>query len=183
MYKRQLWGGTIYGLGGERKGVELIRIYNGKLQLFLKADKCLDIYRADYCGENASFITKNGLVSPCLANTDAYPFASSFEGGFLFTCGPDNIGTPVGTSIQHGIFSMLPAENIAVIKNRENDRWYVEVSGDICYTALFGSKLRLHRKIRLYYGESSIHLQDKLTNEGFTKDQYMICLLYTSRCV
>lgn len=159
---------------GKGKGVELIRLFNGRLQLFLKADKCLDLYRVDYRGENASFITKNRLTSPNFTHTHAIRFINSFEGGFLYTCGPDNIGTPVGDSIQHGMFSNLPAENIAVQKGEEEGKFFVKVSGDIYYTALFGSKLRLHREVKLYYGEDEIHLCDTLINEAFVEDQYMI---------
>jgi hypothetical protein len=163
---------------GKGKGVTLIRMYNGKIQLFLKQDKCLDIFHADYKGENISFITKNGLTSPKLNNSATVNFLNGFDGGLLHTCGLDNIGTPKNINgrecIQHGSISYIPAENVNIETGCINNEYFVSVSGIMKYTALFGSFLVLKRKITLKYLSNDIIIEDEIMNKSFSDDQYML---------
>jgi len=163
---------------GKGKGVTLIRMYNGKIQLFLKQDKCLDILRADYKGENICFITKNGLVSPKLNNSGAVNFLNGFDGGLLYTCGLDNIGAPTNINgrecIQHGSISYIPAVNVNIETGILDDNYYVTVSGIMKYTALFGSVLILKRKVTLKYMSDEIIIEDEISNDSFSDDEYML---------
>ena len=163
---------------GKGKGTTLVRMYNGKWQLFLKADKCLDIFRADYKGDNICFITKNGLISNKLNNSVALGFAGGFDAGFLYTCGLDNIGTPQSVNgkdcIQHGTISYIPAENVDIEKGFKGGEYFVSVSGDMKYTALFGNKLILRREITLKYMSDDLIINDEIINESFSEDGYML---------
>lgn len=167
---------------GKAYGMKIIRIFNGKLQLLVKPGKCLDILRVDYCGKNTSYMTKNGAVSPFLAHSDAYNFINCFDGGFLYTCGPENLNYPSEyrgyTRPHHGSISNIPAENLIINSGFEADKYFISVSGTMKYTVLFGSKLALTRTIKLYYNESRFTLTDRLVNESFVDDEYMLLYHY-----
>jgi hypothetical protein len=153
-------------------------MYNGKYNLIIKQDKCLDIVRAEYAGENLAFISKHGSVSSALCNSGAFGFANGFDGGFLYTCGLDNVGAPAERNgrlcVQHGSISQIPAENVSIEYGEKDGRWFVSVGGEMRYTALFGSKLILRRKITLGYLSDEILLEDTVRNDGFADDEYML---------
>ncbi len=163
---------------GKQKGVDAVRIYNGKIDATIVLDRAMDIFRLFYKGKPVSYISKNGLVSPRLTETNAYGFLNSFDAGFLYTCGLDNIGAPVeknGAKLsQHGCLSYIPAENVKVDYFNEGDNFGVKVSGEMKYTALFGHKLVLKREISLLYNSDEIKLNDEVRNENFVEDEYMI---------
>ncbi|MDR0831795.1 MAG: aldose 1-epimerase family protein [Bacillales bacterium] len=154
---------------GKGKGQTIIRLFNGKYNLFIKQDKCLDIFRADYKGENIAFICKNGLNNPSNLS-----FLNTFDGGFLYTCGLDNIGSPSKTFIQHGSISSIPSENVLIERVERNNKYYVSISGEMKYTSLFGSKLILKRKITLAYLSDELRIEDTVENAGFGTDEYML---------
>ena len=163
---------------GKAKGTELIRVYNGKIQLLLVVDQALNIHRFDYKGITLNFISKNGLVSPNRYNDADVVFGGYFNGGFLYTCGLDNFGEPKnidGTDVvQHGTLSYIPAENIVTRTYSENGQYFVSVEGDVKFTRLFGSKLVLHRKITLGYLSNEVTIEDSIANESYTHDKYFL---------
>ena len=168
---------------GKAAGCTLYRMYNGRYNLFVQADKCMDIARLDYRGMTVSFLSKNGMVSPKLCNKPGvYDFVNGFTGGFLFTCGLDNIGTPARRGdrdcVQHGSISAIPAEHINVLKGVEEGRYFVEISGQMRWTALFGNHLTLTRRIRLFYDSDRLEIRDVLLNEGFTPQEYVLMYHY-----
>ena len=158
---------------GKGKGMSLIRMFNGVFNLMVSVDRCLDIYRADYRGKNIAFISKNGMVNANLSSLELR-FVHTFGGGLLYTCGLDNIGAPRDGFTQHGSISYIPAENVHIIYGTEYEKHYVEVSGDMKHTALFGSHLILRRSIRLYDNEPKIHIKDDIINQNDRIDQYML---------
>ena len=50
----------------------------------------------------------------------------------------------------------------------------MRVSGEIHYTALFGSHLVLRRSYRLFCGGDEVELVDELENREFVEDRYML---------
>ena len=168
---------------GKAAGCRLWRMYNGRYNLFVQADKCMDIARLDYRGMTVSFLSKNGMVSPRLCNTPGvYDFVNGFVGGFLFTCGLDNIGAPARRGdrdcVQHGSLSAIPAEHVNVETGEDGGRWFVQLSGQMRWTALFGSHLTLTRKIRMFYDSDELIICDQLCNEGFTPQEYVLMYHY-----
>lgn len=163
---------------GKAKGTDVIHVFNGKLDFYITVDRAMDIFRLSYCGTNISYISKNGLVNPHLAGSSSYPFLSSFEGGFLYTCGLDNIGAASENfgkdCVQHGSLSSIPADGINIQTFWQGDEYFIEVSGKMSYSALFGSKLSLSRTIRVKYLGNQVEVIDQVANEGFAKDSYLI---------
>ena len=160
---------------GKANSVHAILCKNEMLSFTLLESMALDIFNLSYAGNNMSFISKNGLVSRNLANTHAYDFTKSFSGGFLYTCGLDNIGNPEGEKLLHGNFSSIPALITKEQTLIENSEIVLEVEGEICDTALFSKDIKVIRNYKIY--SNKIILTDKVINRDF-KDQDIIMLYH-----
>lgn len=158
---------------GSAKGVRACRLFNGKFDVIILLDKAMNIFRASYRGENIAYVTKNGLVSPMLSNTNALPFLQSFDGGLLYTCGLENIGAPKGTQIQHGRISNCPAENVRIERSGEKGD-VITLVGQIRQAGLFTQNLLLTRRITMSLYGDEINIKDTLSNEGFSEANYAI---------
>lgn len=163
---------------GKGKGVDMVRLYNGKLDLTVALDRCMDIFRLFYRGTPVGYISKNGMVSPRLAETRQFPFSSSFGAGFLYTCGLDNIGGAREengrTLCQHGSISYRPAENVRVETEEKGGEYYLHLKGSMVFTSLFEGKLELRRTITLREGGDELELHDEVVNDGFTEDGFLL---------
>ncbi len=163
---------------GKAKGVRAVRMYNGKLDCTVILDRAMDIFRLFYKGTCVSYISKNGLVSPMLCEGGAYGFLNSFDAGFLYTCGLDNIGGPVEKNgrqlLQHGSLSYIPAENVHVETAEMNGEYTISLVGEMHFTALFGCHLTLQRTISMSYLGDTLTVNDKVTNCAFAPAEYML---------
>ncbi len=163
---------------GKGKGMDVIIINNGVLNLYVLPERGLDIFRLEVRGENIAYISKNGVVNPHYLGGEGFDFFKTFQGGFLLTCGLDNV---MGKDEhnhkvvpQHGTLTYLPAIDIKTRTYEKDNNIFVEVSGTLEDTALFGSHLVLKRTITLEYGKLYFDLKDELINEGAINDEYMI---------
>ncbi len=169
-----LVGGEMFEYSdGYAKGVRACRLYNGKFDVVVLLDKAMNLFRASYKGENFSYVTKAGLVSPKLTNTDALPFLQSFDGGLMYTCGLENIGAPSQGQIQHGRISNCPAENVRIERSGEFQE-IITLVGEIRQSGLFCQDLVLTRRITLKYNDDNIKIQDTLTNNSFGQGKYVL---------
>jgi hypothetical protein len=157
---------------GKADGVKAIICRNDGLSLSLLENSTLDIFELSFEGINMSFISKNGLVSRSLANTHAYDFVRSFSGGFLFTCGLDNIGKPEGDKLLHGNISSLPAKITKEQTIIENGEVVLEIEGEMYDTALFSKNIAIIRNYRIY--SEKIILTDKIVNRGYQEEKIII---------
>lgn len=150
---------------GKQKGMDLIYIHNGVLDIILNESKALDIAQLKYKGENVSFISKNGLVS------QSEPFLNAFNGGMLYTCGLDSVGSREGYPL-HGTFHNIPSNITQIVCDEEK----ISVTAEIKDTALFGQNLVMKRTFKTDIGSNKFTLNDELTNCGYKQQNY--CLLY-----
>ena len=150
---------------GRGKGLDVIDCDNGKMRFLLNVDRALDIMQLYYCGQNMSFVSKNGF-----SRKDG-DFSERFEGGMLYTCGLDSIGRrEVG--VIHGKIHLTPAEVVRAECTEEG----IVVEANIVVSALFGECLCVRRKISSAIGSDTLTLEDTLTNCGDTEQNY--ALLY-----
>ena len=65
-HESQLFGVEEYRLtGGKGDGMRLLQVRNGKgLDFTVSADRCADISRLHFRGENCGFFSANGYVAP-----------------------------------------------------------------------------------------------------------------------
>lgn len=149
---------------GAEKGKSCILATNGKLEVLFNKTNALDITWVKFGGNNISFLCKNGL------NSKNAPFSEMFDGGFLYTCGMDNISTCVEGRPLHGSLHYAKAEDVAIITDDEK----ITVTGLVRESGLFGKNLVLSRSYEVY--SDKILIKDKVINQGYTDTDY--CLLY-----
>lgn len=150
----------MYSEWGER----FIIAENGCLTFTVSADRAMDIYSLRHRGTNISFLSKNGLSG---YKND---FDSAFEGGFLYTCGPDTVG---GRALPvHGKFHSIPAHMLEVTATESG----IVIRGEVRYGRLFKENLVLYRTIKTDCGSGTLTIENELVNEGFTDAGY--CLLF-----
>ncbi len=149
---------------GSEQGKRGYLVSVGELEVLFNLSNALDIAWVKYRGKNISFLSKNGL------NANEGSFAERFEGGFLYTCGLDNVSSCVPDKPIHGSLHYRKAEECSI--QILNDR--VIVSGKVNSTSLFGANLQLCREYVVTSYE--IKIKDKVVNRGFQEAQY--ALLY-----
>lgn len=95
-HESQLFGVEEYRLtGGKGDGLRLLRVQNGKgLDFTISADRCADISRLHFRGENCGFFSANGYVSPAYYDDKEAGWLKIFSAGFLSTCGLLAVGSP-----------------------------------------------------------------------------------------
>lgn len=155
---------------GKADGTRAISIWNGAgLSFTVLPDRCLDIAEVRFNGNNMSYITPSGIVNPKYFEPDGTNWLRSFGGGFLTTCGLENIGVADGTAglTMHGRIANIPCENLCV--DLADDGLSVKISGKAHEASLFGCKLSLKREYSCAYGEDKIHFTDVITNNGFNR--------------
>lgn len=157
---------------GKSKGVRAIICKNEKLSLTLLESLALDIFDLSFAGNNISFISKNGLMSRELANSAINDFSNSFGGGFLYTCGLDNIGKEEDGKVLHGSFSSIPASITKNIVSIIDNEVVLEIEGSIHDTALFSKNLEVIRNYKIF--KNKIILTDIITNKSFVEQD---CIL------
>ncbi len=143
-------------------GKRCILVQNGELELLFNRDNALDIVWAKYKGVNISFLSKNGL------NDGSRGFTENFEGGFLYTCGMDNVSSCVSGKPVHGSLHYRSCDRSYAYE----ENGIVYVCGEINDTALFGKHLILKRRYAV--SEDSVTFRDVVENLGFTSEEYVL---------
>ncbi len=149
---------------GEGSGKRFLIARNKRLEVWFSIDNAMDIIKISYGGYNASFLSKNGI------NRGKPTFAQSFEGGFLYTCGLDNVnacreGYPI-----HGSLHATPCEGWTFACDEEK----AVIKATVKDTALFRQNITLTRVYTVT--EKSVEWQDEAQNDGYTPTAF--CLLY-----
>ena len=139
-----------------------ILVQNGALEALFNQDNALDIVWVKYKGVNISFLSKNGL------NDGKRDFVGNFEGGFLYTCGMDNISSCVDGKPVHG---SLHYKKCDLAYAYEQDG-VIYVCGEVKECALFGKNLVMKRCFAVT--EHSISIHDTLENQGYLETDYVL---------
>ena len=139
-----------------------ILVQNGELELLFNKDNALDIVWAKYKGVNLSFLSKNGL------NDGARDFVGNFEGGFLYTCGMDNVSGCVAGKPVHG---SLHYKKCDLAHAYEKDGALC-IYGEVKESALFGKNLLLKRLFTVT--EHSLQIEDTVENLDYRDTEYVL---------
>lgn len=135
---------------------------NGALEILFNKDNALDIVWVKYKGVNISFLSKNGL------NDGARDFVGNFEGGFLYTCGMDNVSGCVEGKPVHGSLHYKKCD-LAYAYEKDG---VLYIYGEVRECALFGKNLLLKRTFTVT--EDSLSICDEVVNIGFTDTEYVL---------
>ena len=155
--------------GGKGVGMRLLKVYNAcGLEFTVSVDRCADISRVTFKGDNYSDISPCGYVSPKYYDKDGIGFLKSFTAGFITTCGLTAVGNPCvddgeQTSL-HGTISNIPCENISHWIDGDN----IHIVATIRDASLFSHHLILERHILVPIYKNEIHIKDIIKNIGRT---------------
>lgn len=163
--------------GGRKEGIRATGVSNEKgLNFTVVADRCMDISHLSYKGVNLSYITPSGVVAPQYYDRTGLNWLKSFSGGFVTTCGLENIGNPCVEGEEfglHGRIGNTPAEEYCVEMIKEENGNKIKISGKMRQSYLFGDKLHLKRTIYAFQEKNIICIEDEIINTGFKNQEYM----------
>lgn len=162
-------------VGGKGDNIRLFQVRNGKgLECTVSPDRCADISRLSYMGQNMGYFSPCGHVGPAYYDSLDSNWLKSFTAGFLTTCGLTAVGSPCEDDGEllplHGTIGNTPAEH--AWWHREPDALVVEA--DMVDAQLFSRKLHLHRQLRFSTEENTMTLTDTVTNYGDTESPVMV---------
>lgn len=143
-------------------GKQCVLVQNGELELLFNKDNALDIVWAKYKGVNLSFLSKNGL------NDGKRDFVGNFEGGFLYTCGMDNVSGCVEGKPIHGSLHYKKCD-LAYAYEKDG---VLYVYGEVRECALFGKNLLMKRLFTVT--DTSLQIEDTLENLDFRDTEYVL---------
>ncbi|MBZ0282935.1 MAG: aldose 1-epimerase family protein [Anaerolineae bacterium] len=151
-------------------GMRIIEAYNSSgLTFTLLPDRGMDIWTAHYKGIPLTWIAPGSPHSPDFGQN----WLQQFNGGLLTTCGLTHVGPPEHDEITgewrdiHGPYTRFRAQNINI-----HGEWITEtnhelsLSSTIYQSTLFGTQIRVERKIWQNTHTPSLRLADTITNLG-----------------
>lgn len=162
-------------VGGKGDGMRLLQIRNAAgLEMTVSADRCGDISRLIYKGDNMGYFSPNGYVAPAYYDQPGVGFLKSFTAGFLTTCGLTAVGSPCtddGEELPlHGTIGNTPCERIWWDEDEEN----IYVHAYANDSGIFARKLYLKRVITVSKTEGKFNITDTVENNGDTESPVML---------
>lgn len=162
-------------IGGKGDGMRLLQLRNAAgLEMTVCADRCADIYRLNFKGDNMGYFSPNGYVAPAYYDEPGAGFLKSFTAGFLTTCGLSAVGSPCtdgGEELPlHGTIGNTPCERIWWDEDEKN----LYIHAHINDGGIFTRKLYLKRTISVSKTESTFTIHDTVENQGDAKCPVMI---------
>ena len=166
---------------GNERGVRAAEFYTGSgLEFTVLLDRGMDIDDAKFKGVPISWQSQTGPVHPSFFDWRGVGLLYQFAGSLLMGCGPCNIGVPgedQGEELGlHGRLSNIPAKDVCVKKEWDENAYVMSVEGHMDQVGLFLNSLRVSRRIESRMGESVIRLHDRVENIGFNPSPW--CQLY-----
>lgn len=172
--------GTIAGIrqieyqDGFARGLRAYEVVNGPIRFTAYIDKCLDIGEFYYNGVPMHYHARPGVMNGNWFY-DGENAPRSIMCGMLFTCGLSNVGPlqqmPGGkTQPQHGFIRNTPAEHCGARTYWVGDDYYLELTGTMRESSLFGTNLVLRRTITTKLGDTAVEIRDEIENESSTEN-------------
>lgn len=162
-------------VGGKGDSMRLLQVRNAAgLEMTVSADRCADISRLVFKGDNMGYFSANGYVAPSYYDHVGAGFLKSFTAGFLTTCGLTAVGSPCtddGEDLPlHGTIGNTPCERIWWDEDEEN----LYIHAIISDSGIFARKLMLHRLITVSKAQGSFTITDTVENLGDTVSPVML---------
>ena len=162
-------------VGGKGDGMRLLQLRNAAgLEMTVSADRCADISRLIFKGDNMGYFSPVGYVAPAYYDGIGDGFLKSFTAGFLTTCGLTAVGSPCtdeGETLPlHGTIGNTPCERIWW----DEDENSIYVHAGINDSRFFGRGLYMKRTITLSKWEARFTVTDTVENRGISESPVMI---------
>ncbi|MBO5370959.1 MAG: aldose 1-epimerase family protein [Clostridia bacterium] len=154
-------------VGGKGDGMRLLNVRNGKgLEFTVSLDRCADISRLTFKGDNMGYFSPCGYVSPKYYDSVGAGFLKSFTAGFYTTCGLTAVGSPCSDNGEelplHGTISHTPVESFG--------HWItddaIHIKAVIRDAAPFAHQLILEREYICSLSKNEIVMNDVIKNVG-----------------
>ena len=154
--------------GGRGDGMRMLYVRNGLgLDFWISADRCADISRLSFKGDNFGYFAPCGYVSPSYYDENGDGFLKSFTAGFMTTCGLRNVGNACTDCDErlplHGSISNTPAENICYFEAEDG----IHIRATLHDMSIYSQKLIMEREYVVSCKENVIYLTDTVKNVGF----------------
>jgi hypothetical protein len=176
---------------GPERGVRIVRLRSGVIEVDVIVDRALDISRASIRGVPVAWLSPTGIAGPWYAEQEGWGTFRTFFGGLLTTNGLDHVlrpetddatyfNYPLKTSEHHrlhGRLSTTPARLSRYGFDDDLEPHALVVEGEIRQSTVFGENYVVRRCITLPLGGSSIRVTDTVENAGYARTPYMI--MYT----
>ena len=165
-HEQQLYGVREMRLvGGKADGMRILSVRNGRgLEFEISLDRCGDISRLSFKGDNMGYFAPCGYVSPKYYDNVGNGFLKSFTAGFFTTCGLTAVGTPCEDGGEllplHGTISNTPCESYSY--EIRDDCLYITLT--VRDAALFSHKLILEREYFCPLFDNEIQVTDYIKN-------------------
>ena len=161
--------------GGKGDGMRLLQVRNGKgLEFTVSADRCADISRLIFRGENCGFFSANGYVAPAYYDDKEDGWLKNFTAGFLTTCGLLAVGAPCtdeGVRLPlHGAAGNIPAERVSWDMDDEK----IWIKARMRHARIFAEKLILTRTITCSKTSNELTVTDEIENVGGEASPLMV---------
>jgi Domain of unknown function (DUF4432) len=137
----------------------------GGIDLRILPDRGFDIGQAWFRGTPLAWISRVGESAPLRAPT-AMMWLKAFGGGLVTTCGLRNVGAPSEGHGLHGRFSHVPASDVAVARELQEDEVVLTARATIDEMDPDEGHLRVERAIRTRTSRGLVELKDTTTNLG-----------------
>lgn len=161
--------------GGKGDGMRLLQVRNGKgLEFTVSADRCADLSRLRFRGENFGFFSVNGYAAPSYYDDRGDGWLKNFTAGFLTTCGLLAVGSPCvdqGAELPlHGAVGNLPAERLLWDMDGEQ----IWVKAVMRHAQIFSEKLLMTRTICCSRTRNELRITDAVQNIGSEESPLML---------
>lgn len=158
---------------GRAAGVQMIRVANAAgLELHLAADRALDIAELRYLGTSIGYLSATGITHPAYYEPEGYGWLRSFYGGFLTTCGLDQVGEPCAFHDEsrglHGRISNCPAEQLCTTTQRDGQTLSGIVQGTTRQARQQGEAYLLRRTYHFSADRADFSFTDVIENQSAT---------------
>jgi len=168
---------VVEAVDGDARGVRLVRLRTGEIDVDLAVDRALDVVRASVRGVPVGWLSPAGLRHPAYAEPVGFGPLRTFTGGLLTTCGLDHVHGPADTPDPyghpgialthhplHGRVAALPAR---LTRAGREGRATLVVEGEVRQATPFGEHLVLTRRIEADLGGRTLRVRDRVRNDGF----------------
>ncbi|HEY8584530.1 MAG TPA: DUF4432 family protein, partial [Capillimicrobium sp.] len=175
---------------GSERGVRLVRLRSGEVDVEVVVDRALDLAGAAVRGVPVAWLSPTGIAGPWFAEPSGMGTFRTFFGGLLTTCGLEHTLGPTVDDVAHfaypgktteafplhGRISATPARLTGYGAALDGARPHVFVEGEVRQATVFGETLLLRRRIELDVGGRTIRIADAVRNAGYAPTPH--ALLY-----
>jgi hypothetical protein len=173
---------------GSERGVRVVRMRTGEIDVDVVVDRALDIGLAAIRGVPVAWLSPAGLAGPWYREPHGFGTFRTFFGGLLTTCGLEHTLGPTADDVGHfrypgkdteafplhGRLSTTPARLTGYGLDLDASVPRVYVEGEVRQAAVFGEVLVLRRRIEADLGGRVLRLADEVRNEGYAPTPHMV---------